>query len=59
MGIEIWSRFWEGNRGQPLYAIMGNHFHLLVEVSPGAMLKDEEVRRRFQLLYGKEVEFPE
>jgi len=41
------------------YAIMGNHFHLLVEVSPGAMLTDEEVRRRFQLLYGKEAEFPE
>ncbi|BCS95863.1 hypothetical protein DSLASN_14950 [Desulfoluna limicola] len=41
------------------YAIMGNHIHLLVEVSPGAMLTDEEVRRRFQLLYGKEAEFPE
>ncbi|BCS95140.1 hypothetical protein DSLASN_07720 [Desulfoluna limicola] len=41
------------------FAIMGNHFHLLVEVSPGAMVSDEEVRRRFRLLYGDDVEFPE
>ena len=41
------------------FAIMGNHFHLLVEVSPGTMVSDDEVRRRFQLLYGEEAEFPE
>jgi len=41
------------------YAIMSNHFHLLLEVSPGVMVSDEEVRRRFQLLYGEEAEFPE
>ncbi|BCS95465.1 hypothetical protein DSLASN_10970 [Desulfoluna limicola] len=41
------------------FAIMGNHFHLLVEVSPGAMVSDDEVRRRFELLYGEEAEFPE
>jgi len=41
------------------YAIMGNHFHLLVEVSPGALLSDEEVRDRFRLLYGDDEEFPE
>ena len=41
------------------YAIMGNHFHLLVEVSPGTLLSDEEVRDRFRLLYGDDLEFPE
>jgi len=41
------------------YAIMGNHFHLLVEVSPGTLLSDEEVRDRFRLLYGDDAEFPE
>ena len=41
------------------YAIMGNHFHLLAEMSPGSTLSDDEVRRRFSLLYGTEAEFPE
>ena len=41
------------------FVIMGNHFHLLVEVSPGAMVCDDEVRRRFQLLYGEDAECPE
>ncbi|MCC5841349.1 MAG: transposase [Opitutales bacterium] len=37
------------------YAILDNHFHLLVEVpaSPGE-LDDEELRRRGRLLYGEE-----
>lgn len=34
------------------YSVMGSHFHLLVEVSPGSMVPDDEVRRRFQILYG-------
>ncbi|WP_217640388.1 transposase [Desulfoluna spongiiphila] len=41
------------------FAIMGNHFHLLVEVSPGDMVSDDDIRKRFQLLYGKAAEFPE
>ncbi|VFQ44776.1 transposase [Desulfoluna butyratoxydans] len=41
------------------FAIMGNHFHLLVEVSPADSMSNDEVRRRFQLLYGEETEFPE
>ncbi|VVS95635.1 transposase [Desulfoluna spongiiphila] len=41
------------------FAVMGNHFHLLVEVSPGSMVSDDEVKRRFQLLYGKDMEFPD
>ena len=41
------------------FSAMGNHFHALVEVSPGAMLSDEEVRRRYMLLYTKGTEFPE
>jgi len=41
------------------FAIMGNHWHLLAEVSPGSMLSDDEVRRRFMLLYSTGAEFPE
>ncbi|VFQ46434.1 transposase [Desulfoluna butyratoxydans] len=41
------------------YAVMGNHFHLLVEVHPGSMVSDEEVRRRYQLLYREGTAFPE
>ncbi|VVS93489.1 transposase [Desulfoluna spongiiphila] len=41
------------------YAIMGSHFHLLVVVMPGDMVSDEEVIRRFHLLYGEGVMFPE
>ncbi|SCX90988.1 transposase [Desulfoluna spongiiphila] len=41
------------------FAIMGNHFHLLVQVSPGDSMSNDEVRRRFHLLYGEGTEFPE
>ncbi|WP_300669897.1 transposase [Desulfoluna sp.] len=41
------------------FSAMSNHFHILVEVSPGAMLSDEEVRRRFMLLQTRGSEFPE
>ncbi len=41
------------------FSIMDNHFHLLIEMSPGDMLSDDEVRRRFFLLYNKGTEFPE
>ncbi|SCY29224.1 transposase [Desulfoluna spongiiphila] len=41
------------------FAVMGNHFHLLVEVSPCDLVSDEDVRRRFSLLYGAGTEFPE
>jgi len=41
------------------FAVMGNHFHLLIEVSSGDMVSDEEVRKRFHLLYGEETEFPD
>ncbi|VFQ44034.1 transposase [Desulfoluna butyratoxydans] len=41
------------------FAVMGNHFHLLVEILPGSMVSDDEVRRRYRLLYGDDVEFPE
>ncbi len=33
------------------FSIMDNHFHLLIEMSPGGMLIDDEVRRRFISLY--------
>ncbi|VFQ44779.1 transposase [Desulfoluna butyratoxydans] len=41
------------------FAIMGNHFHLLVEVSPADSMSNEDVRIRFHLLYGETIEFPE
>lgn len=41
------------------YAVMGNHFHLLVQVYPDVLLTDAEVRRRFHLLYGDVLPFPE
>ncbi|WP_300675314.1 transposase, partial [Desulfoluna sp.] len=41
------------------FSIMGNHWHLLTEISPVSMLSDDEVRRRFMLLYTKGTEFPE
>ena len=40
-------------------AIMSNHFHILAQISPGFMLSDDEVKRRFILLYNKGTEFPE
>ena len=40
------------------YAIMGNHFHILVEMHPASSLSDDEVKRRYMLLYGKS-DFPE
>jgi putative transposase len=39
--------------------VMSNHFHILVQMSPGFMLSDDEVRRRFMLLYNTGTEFPE
>ena len=41
------------------YAIMGNHFHLLVEMHPASSLTDDDVKRRFSLLQRKETPFPE
>ena len=40
------------------YAIMGNHFHILVEMHPASSLSDDDVKRRYMLLYGKS-DFPE
>ena len=41
------------------FSIMDNHFHLLIEMSPGDTLAGDEVRQRFILLYNKGAEFPE
>lgn len=41
------------------FSVMGNHFHILVEVTPPSMLSNDEVRRRFKLLYPKDSHFPE
>ncbi len=34
------------------YCLMGNHFHLLVRMHPGEEYSDEEIKKRFSLLYG-------
>ena len=41
------------------FSIMGNHWHIIAEISPTSMLSDDEVRRRFMLLYSTGTEFPE
>jgi putative transposase len=41
------------------FCLMGNHFHLLVRMHPGEDQTDEEIKRRFSLYYGKEVEIRE
>ena len=41
------------------FSIMGNHWHVLAEISPTSMLSDDEVRRRFMILYDAGAEFPE
>ena len=35
------------------YCVMGNHFHLLVEVPEKRELSDEELLRRYRVLYGE------
>jgi len=41
------------------YAVMGNHFHLLVTMLPHQNFSDADIRDRFLLCYGDEAEFPE
>ncbi|MBL7203383.1 MAG: hypothetical protein ISS63_03485 [Desulfobacteraceae bacterium] len=36
------------------FSLMGNHFHLLVRMHPGADYSKEEIRQRFALYYGKD-----
>ncbi len=36
------------------FCLMGNHFHLLVRMHPGEEYSDEEIKKRFKLLYGDE-----
>ena len=35
------------------FCVMGNHFHLLVRMHPGADVNDDEIQRRFKIYYGK------
>ena len=34
------------------FCLMGNHFHLLVRMHPGEKYSNEEIKKRFSLLYG-------
>ncbi|VFQ43011.1 transposase [Desulfoluna butyratoxydans] len=41
------------------YAVMGNHFHLLVTMHTEMRASDAEIRHRYSLLYGEKTVFPE
>jgi len=38
------------------FCLMGNHFHLLVKMHPGEEYSDEEIKRRFKIMYGDKSE---
>jgi len=38
------------------FCLMGSHLHLLVRMHPGEEYSDEEVKRRFKILYGNKSE---
>jgi REP element-mobilizing transposase RayT len=40
------------------FAVMGNHFHLLVAMIPDRHFTDEMIRDRYRLAYGEEAHFP-
>lgn len=40
------------------YAVMGNHFHILVTMRPEAQYSDEAVKNRYRLYYGEDAVFP-
>ncbi len=37
---------------------MGNHFHLLVQMIPDKHFTDKEVKKRFEKMYGNEINKP-
>ncbi len=41
------------------YCVLGNHWHGVFKVNPDGYYTDEDVKRRFVLMYGEEVVFEE
>ena len=41
------------------YAVMGNHFHLLVAMRPSHHFTDEDIKQRYLMVYGEDAPFPE
>ncbi len=41
------------------FCIMGNHFHILVQMMPDRYFTDKDIKRRFERMYGKECFFNE
>ncbi len=40
------------------FAVMDNHFHILVMMHPGEAYSDEDIKARFAALYGEDAPFP-
>jgi REP element-mobilizing transposase RayT len=40
------------------FAVMDNHFHILVMMHPGEDYSDEDIKARFAALYGEDAHFP-
>ncbi len=40
------------------YTILDNHFHILTIMHPEENYSDDDIKKRFEYLYGKEIEFP-
>lgn len=41
------------------YAVMGNHFHLLVAMRPSHHFTDEDIKKRYLMMYGEDAHFPD
>ncbi len=40
------------------YTILDNHFHILVTMHPEENYSDDDIKERFEYLYGKDIEYP-
>ncbi len=40
------------------FTVMDNHFHLLVTMHPEDKYSDDDIKKRFKYIYGKDAEFP-
>jgi REP element-mobilizing transposase RayT len=56
--VKIIKKFTEINFADELgFCIMGNQFHLLVQMIPDTHFTDKEIKKRFEKMYGNEIFF--